>query len=128
MTPLTTYTDARTTETPNAVMTTLASPTQGGLSDHSLWRVEMREGQAGPLHSFDVDQAWHLLEGSATISLDEDRIELSAGDTVVLPAHSPRQISTEVGATFMVTGRAAGLATPLTADGPGEAVTPPWIA
>ena len=45
--------EARRTETPNAVMTTLASPTLGG-ARQALWRVDMTGGQAGPLHAFDV--------------------------------------------------------------------------
>ena len=39
---------ARRTETPNALMTTLASPSQGPTAGLSMWRVEMRAGQQGP--------------------------------------------------------------------------------
>ena len=35
----------RRTETPNAVMTTLASPTQGPTGRISLWKIAMRPGQ-----------------------------------------------------------------------------------
>ena len=38
---------ARRTETPNALMTTLASPSQGPTAGLSMWWVEMRAGQQG---------------------------------------------------------------------------------
>jgi quercetin dioxygenase-like cupin family protein len=119
--------DARVTATPNAVMTTLASPTQGGTKALSLWRVAMTAGQRGPNHSFDVEQAWHLLEGSAELSVDGKAVEVSVGDTVIVPAGVPRQIGTGSGAAFVVCGVADGSATPISADGPGEAVAPAWI-
>lgn len=118
--------DARVTETPNAVMTTLASPTQGGTSV-SLWRTAMRPGQCGPVHTFDVDQVWHLLEGSAVVDVEGQAIDLSPGDTIVIPREAPRQVSTSGGALFVVSGKGAGRATPVTSDGPGEQVNPPWI-
>ena len=41
-------------ETPNAVMRTLASPSLGA-ADLAVWTVEMRAGQAGPLHRAEDD-------------------------------------------------------------------------
>ena len=120
--------DSRVTETPNASMTTLASPTQGGTTTLSLWRVTMHRGQCGPRHTFDVEQAWHLLDGTAAIAVDADTFELSRGDTLVVPAGTRRQISTESGAEFVITGLANGMATPISPEGPGEPVSPAWIA
>ncbi len=122
------HSDTRITETPNASMTTLASPTQGGMQALSLWRVTMRAGQRGPQHTFDVEQAWHVLDGTATITVDAETIALSVGDTLVIPAGSQRQISTESGAVFVTAGPANALATPISPDGPGEPVSPAWIA
>lgn len=119
--------DTRVTETPNASMTTLASPTQGGTTTVSLWRVSMRAGQQGPQHSFDGEQAWHLLDGAATVAVDDETVDLSAGDTVVLRAGASRRVSTTSGAEFVVTGLAGALATPISPEGPGEPVSPPWI-
>jgi quercetin dioxygenase-like cupin family protein len=119
--------ETRVTETPNASMTTLASPTLGCTKTLSLWRATMRAGQCGPQHTFDVEQAWHLLDGTATIAVGAETIDLSIGDTVVLPAGVQRQISTESGAAFVITGLADGLATPISPDGPGDPVAPAWI-
>lgn len=120
-------TETRVTKTPNAVMTTLASPTQGDTSELSLWRVSMTAGQAGPEHRFDVEQAWHVVSGSATITMSGKRLDLETGDTVVVAARESRRIATETGVEFLVTGQAAGLATPVTPEGDGEPVAPAWV-
>ena len=80
--------ETRRTETPNAVMTTLASPTLGG-ARQALWRVDMTGGQAGPLHAFDVEQVWTVLGGGASVQLDDAAITIGAGDTIVLPGRGP---------------------------------------
>ena len=51
----------RETVTPNASMTTLASPTVGGTDGRSLWRVEMTRGACGPLHECNVELIWAVL-------------------------------------------------------------------
>ena len=81
--PLIRHADSRRTETPNALMTTLASPTQGG-AGHSVWRVDMRPGQAGPLHAIDTEQVWTVLDGSATVELDGEAHTVGPGDTLVV--------------------------------------------
>src|SRR5258708_13290107 len=87
------------TETPNAVMTTLASPTQGG-AGHAVWRVDMRPGQAGPLHAIDTEQVWTVLDGGATVELDGQELTVSPGDTLVLPADAPRRARADPAAGF----------------------------
>jgi hypothetical protein len=57
---------ARLSETPGGVMTTFASPTQGGASQ-SLWKVQAKPGAEGPVHDFDVEQVWHWVDGAATV-------------------------------------------------------------
>ncbi|MEJ3744447.1 cupin domain-containing protein [Actinomycetes bacterium KLBMP 9797] len=84
--------ETRRTQTPNAVMTTLASPTQGGATQ-AVWRVDMRAGQAGPLHAIDAEQVWTVLAGTATVELDGQHHAVEAGDTVVIPADVPRRIT-----------------------------------
>src|SRR5260370_6498573 len=88
--PLIRHPDSRRTETPNAVMTTLASPTQGG-AGHAVWRVDMRAGQSGPLHAIDTEQVWTVLDGGATVELDGQVLTLGPGYTPVLPADAPRR-------------------------------------
>ncbi|MFJ8627207.1 cupin domain-containing protein [Kitasatospora sp. NPDC093550] len=93
--------DARRSETPNAVMTTYASPTQGSTS-LALWRVEMRAGAQGPLHAMEAEQIWTFLTGSASVDLAGEALTVGAGDTLVLPADAARQVSTAEGFTAVV--------------------------
>jgi len=84
--------DVRRHVTPNAVMTTLASPAQGR-AELALWRVEMTAGQRGPEHTFDVEQTWTVVSGGTEIELDGETHALSAGDTIVLPAGAFRRVT-----------------------------------
>ncbi|MBA0053246.1 cupin domain-containing protein [Streptomyces sp. AJS327] len=86
--------EARRTETPNAVMTTLASPTLGG-AEHSVWRVEMGPAAVGPPHAFDVQQVWTVLEGGATVEVGEASHDVAPGDTLVLPAEVLRRVTAD---------------------------------
>lgn len=116
---------ARRTETPNALMTTLASPTQGPTAALSMWRVEMRAGQQGPPHVFDTEQIWHLLTGQAQLSVGTEQLVLGPGDTVVLPAGTQRQVAARADAQLIVCGHGDAVV-----HVPGEAAprgTPPWI-
>ena len=123
--PYISHAETRRTETPNAVMTTLASPTQGG-AGQAVWRVDMRAGAAGPPHAFDTEQVWTVLEGGATIELGGETVALAPGDTVVLPADVPRQVFADAGKGFaaIVAAPAGGCAS--TPD--GTRVVPAWIA
>ena len=121
--PVIRHADSRRTETPNAVMTTLASPSQGG-AGQAVWRVDMRPGQAGPRHSIDTEQVWTVLAGGASVDLDGEVIAVEPGDTLILPADVPRQVSADPAAGF-----AAIVAAPAgtRACMPGAApVTPAW--
>jgi quercetin dioxygenase-like cupin family protein len=91
--------ESRRTETPNAVMTTLASPTQGG-AGQSVWRVDMRPGQAGPMHAIDTEQIWTVLEGGAAVELDGQVLTIGPGDTLILPADAPRRVNADPAAGF----------------------------
>jgi quercetin dioxygenase-like cupin family protein len=97
--PVIRHADSRRTETPNAVMTTLASPTQGG-AGHSVWRVDMRPGQSGPLHAIDTEQVWTVLDGGTTVELNVRAHAVGPGDTMVMPADAPRRVSADPAAGF----------------------------
>ena len=115
----------RVTETPNAVMTTYASPTQGS-AELSLWRVEMKDGAQGPLHVFDTEQIWTALTGRATVEVDDRTVELVAGGTVVLPAGANRRITADDAFTAVVAGY--GTAKVSVAGEDGDRGTPAWIS
>ncbi|SNR22793.1 cupin domain-containing protein [Actinomadura mexicana] len=103
--------ESRRTETPNGVMTTAATPTQGGTEGIAVWRQEVPPGRTGPLHAFDTEQVWTILDGTATVDLDGRRLEAGAGDTVVLPADAPRRFTAgDTGFTAVVAAHAGCLA------------------
>ncbi|WP_433435731.1 cupin domain-containing protein [Nonomuraea sp. CA-141351] len=118
--------EARRSETPTGVMTTFASPTQGGAS-RALWRVDARPGAEGPVHDFDSEQVWSWVAGTATVELGGDTFSVAAGDTVVMPAHTVRRVLADPasGYTAIVTAPAGARA--MAADGADYGV-PPWIA
>lgn len=102
--------ERRRTETPNGAMTTLATPTQGGTEGIAVWHVDMLPGKTGPLHAFDTEQVWTFLDGAATIDLDGRKVAAAPGDTVVLPADAPRQMTAgDAGFTAVVAAHAGCL-------------------
>jgi quercetin dioxygenase-like cupin family protein len=130
-------TETRRTETPNAVMTTLASPTQGN-SGQAVWRVEMVAGHAGPLHGIDAEQVWTVLAGGASIEAGTDTATLGPGDTIVLPADVPRRITAhlDAGLSALVAAPASMRAYVLSGSVPGphppvadaDKIVPGWVA
>jgi quercetin dioxygenase-like cupin family protein len=118
--------DRRRTETPNAVMTTLASPTLGS-AGHSLWRVDMRPGAEGPAHAFDVEQVWTALDGGAAIELGGEVCTLAPGDTIVMPGGVPRRVRADPARGFVAIVTAPAGARASTSEGVDRGV-PAWIA
>jgi quercetin dioxygenase-like cupin family protein len=130
------HAESRRTETPNAVMTTLASPTQGG-AGQAVWRVDMRPGQQGPPHAIDTDQVWTVLGGGATFELEGDVHDIEPGDTIVIPADVPRRVSADpaVGLAAIVVAPAGTRAytlddtkvSPECAVPDGDKLVPAWV-
>jgi quercetin dioxygenase-like cupin family protein len=127
----------RRTETPNAVMTTFASPAQGGATI-AVWRVDMNPGQAGPLHAIDAEQVWAVLEGGASVLLGTDTIEVGPGDTLVMPADVPRRVTADTGLGVVAIVAAPASMRAYTLDGyvvgahcatpVGDKLVPAWVA
>ncbi len=127
----------RRTQTPNAVMTTLASPTQGGAAT-AVWRVDMQPGQAGPLHAIDAEQILTVLEGGAKVRLGAETIRVGPGDTLVMPANLPRQITADAQVGIVAIGAAPAGMLAYALDGSvvgahcatpvGDKLVPAWVA
>ena len=118
--------ESRRIETPNATMTTLASPTLGPTAGLSLWRVEMERGATGPLHTFDREQLWTVLDGELTITVAGTPTDLAEGDTIVIPADIERQVTARATARLLVCG--AGDAVVAVVGEEESRGTPPWVA
>ncbi len=118
-------TECRRSETPAGVMTTHASPTLGSTAGLSMWEVEMTEGASGPLHVFDSEQIWTVLEGGCSVQIAGETQILGRGDTVVIPPELERQVAACTDVRLVVCGHADAIA-----QVPGEPEprgTPAWI-
>lgn len=122
---LITRAEARITATPNATMTTLASPTLGATAGHSLWLVEMAADASGPLHVFDGEQIWTMLSGRATIDVDGIGQPLEGGDTLVIPGGVERQVQAVSDCRMLVCGDGAATVSVVGEEAPRG--TPAWI-
>jgi quercetin dioxygenase-like cupin family protein len=120
------HAQARTTVTPNATMTTLASPTIGATAGLSLWRVEMDAGQQGPWHTFDTEQLWTIESGTVVLTSVDGDIIMNPGDTAVIPAGAERRITASSDVRLIVCGPASGVAQARGEDRPRG--TPAWIS
>lgn len=119
-------TERRRSETPAGVMTTHASPTLGSTARLSMWEVEMTEGASGPLHVFDSEQIWTVLEGQVSVHIAGETEVLGRGDTVVIPPELERQIVARTDVRLLVCGH--GNAIPRVPGEPAPRGTPAWIA
>jgi quercetin dioxygenase-like cupin family protein len=118
--------EGRRTETPNANMTTLASPTLGASVGLSMWQVEMAAGAQGPRHTFDSEQLWTVLEGEVAVTVGHECVSLTPGDTLVLRSGAERQITATAPARLLVCGHGNAVACAAGEEAPRG--TPPWIA
>src|SRR5580698_3625897 len=103
-------TERRRSETPAGVMTTHASPTLGSTARLSMWEVEMTEGASGPLHVFDSEQIWTVLDGELSVAIASETENLSSGDTVVMPEGLERQITAKSDVRLLVCGHGNAIA------------------
>jgi quercetin dioxygenase-like cupin family protein len=119
-------TERRLSETPAGVMTTHASPTLGSSAGLSMWGVKMTAGASGPLHVFDSEQIWTVLEGECSVQIAGETEILGRGDTVVIPPELERQVAARTDVRLLVCGHGSAIARV-----PGEPEprgTPDWIA
>jgi quercetin dioxygenase-like cupin family protein len=113
----------RITTTPNATMTALAAPSQGG-TELSTWRVRMNEGARGPVHAIDREQVWMTTLGRIAFEVDGATHHAAVGEAAVLPAGVMRQFSAVDGPAEAIVCMAAG-GTASTPENPGP-IPIPW--
>lgn len=118
-------TERRRSETPTGVMTTYASPTLGATTVLSMWEVKMTDGASGPLHVFDSEQIWTVLDGELSVAVAGQTEFLRPGDTIVIPEELERQVAATSDVRLLVCGLGNAISRV-----PGEAGprgTPAWI-
>ncbi|MFJ6940655.1 VOC family protein [Streptomyces sp. NPDC101132] len=103
-------------ETPNARMTTHASPSRGS-SELSAWTVTMAAGQAGPDHAVSREQVWTVTSGALEVVSGGRKERVAAGQALVLGPGSVRRIEAPEDVTAYVVMRADGVVTVPGTDG-----------
>jgi quercetin dioxygenase-like cupin family protein len=91
-----------------------------------MWEVAMTAGASGPLHVFDSEQVWTVLDGELSVVIAGETEILAGGDTVVMPEGLERQVSARTDVRVLVCGHSNAIARV-----PGEPAprgTPAWIA
>lgn len=126
LSPVVRATERRRSETPAGVMTTSASPTLGASTDLSMWEVAMTAGACGPVHVFDSEQIWTVLDGEAVITIAGTSEILNVGDTAVIPEGLERRVKACTDVRLIVCGH--GNAIPRVPGEPEPRATPSWIA
>ena len=97
-------------------------PSRGG-TQLCAWRTEIGAGVPGTAHTVSHDEVLAVLDGDATVHIDDDHRGVGAGDVVLVPA----------GARFRVDGGTRALTAWVTTSAGFHAVTddgrelrPPW--
>lgn len=88
------------------------------------WRTELEPGNIGAPHTVSHEEVFLVLHGSPVITLDDNRVQLSVGDVVLVPESATVQLDNpgDSAAALWVT-TSVGL-TAVTAE--GGTITPPW--
>ena len=69
----------------------LATPSRGA-AEVAVWRGVTEVGAASPPHTHDHEEVLVVLAGSGSASLDDQRVEVSPGDVVIVPPNRLHQL------------------------------------
>ena len=69
----------------------LASPGRGA-TEILVLRQRQEPGGQNPLHTQDREEVMIQLAGTVTVTIDDQPTQLSAGDTLIVPAHAVHRI------------------------------------
>ncbi|MFD6103847.1 cupin domain-containing protein [Nocardia salmonicida] len=123
--PVISSADAQVHEVHNARFTSLVRPGTGS-AELCVWRTEVAADSVGVLHRILGEEAFVLLSGEVTMTIDGESAPMKPGDAAVAPAGSMIALanSADQSATLVVTVR-VGFAAELP---DGSTFTPPWAS
>jgi len=110
-------------ELPFLEVTGLAAPSRGA-QETCVWRLTLAPGAPGTVHSMDREEIFVAFEGRAIVAIDDQEIDLRAGDAFIVPAGTMFSLANPTAEPFSgvalvpVGGRATLLG--------GEPFSPPW--
>jgi quercetin dioxygenase-like cupin family protein len=114
--------EADAVELHGARFTSCSAPSKGG-TELAVWTVDLPPGAPGAPHRLDREEVLHVLAGRLTVAVDGEPVELSAGDTLAVPAGSLLSVGAVGAPARMLACVRAGL-TATMAD--GTVIRPPW--
>ena len=100
----------------------LAAPSRGA-HETLMYRVSLGPGDELPRHHHDHEEVFHVLSGSLTAFLDGEEIEVTEGDTVMIPPGVPHHSVGGRGGAQVLAVLPTGTAM-IRSD--GQRVQPPW--
>ena len=117
--------DAPRFELHGAVFTGGAAPSRGA-RENCVWRTAIAPHTPGTSHSLDREETFVVVAGRAVATVADETYDLTIGDVLVVPAHTPFALANpfeerfETIVVFPVGGKAKLPS--------GDAFVPPWAA
>lgn len=116
--------DHPTFEIAGNTVTSYAAPSRSS-DETALFRTELPAGGGLPPHRHDHFDVFVVLEGSGTVHIADDAIDIAPGDSVVIPTGELHWLEAgPLGASIVVTMVAA---TKLIREDDGTVLDPPWV-
>ena len=117
--------DHPTFELAGNTVTSLAAPSRGA-HEAALFRIEVPARGGLPAHHHDHLDVFTVEVGGGEFHIDEEVVEVSAGDSVVVPTGAVHSlVAGPDGASIVVTMLAH---TKLIREDDGSVIVPPWVA
>jgi len=114
---------ARTIETPAAVMRSFVTPSGHSSATHAVWRTEVPSNASGPVHTIDTLHVVVVVSGELEAVVDGEAHHVGPGDCLVLPAGSLRRLTGGPDGAVTITSAAPGSNATV---GDGTPVRVPW--
>ena len=100
-----------------------AAPASGA-AETIMYRLSVPAGNPTPSHRHDHEEVFHLTEGSLAMELGDEKVDVAAGDTVIIPAGEFHSVtSTGEGEAHLLCVMPVGT---LFIRADGEGAVPPW--
>ncbi len=97
----------------------------GGAAALALWLEEHEPGFVVPLHLHDCEEIISVIEGGIEASIGEKKIQVAAGQSILIPAREPHGFRVTRGAPFKMFAIFSS-ANPKIFRTDGTESTPPW--
>ncbi|GHO49477.1 cupin domain-containing protein [Ktedonospora formicarum] len=84
--------DAPTFQVPGFHFTSHTAPSRGA-TETVTWRLDIEPGAMSMKHSIDREEIFIATEGTFTIGMEDQEVELHSGDAIAVPARTLFQLS-----------------------------------